>query len=358
MRFNDEEISSLRSKSRNKPVADECSGFSLIELLQAISTVSVLVALLLPALQRKREEYAANKATQNITVMMAASSEYFRQKGSYPDSIQSLFEFCDGVPGSCSLDPQLATGVAGGYNVIMANTEGDFHIIAEPTDPGITGSVTLAIGPNVTDSAGNPIVTRTPTPGSDAARQRAFDNINASGAQTVADLLSMDSTGDAASQVRGYVGATTVNAGTLSNVFNTLDTSHNGDVSVNEISFVDPELNTVKAFLQQVYRDLKWDDLSDQDRQAIAVRISDLDTTQPLLTSYQGLRNLTVIDWGDGHSDAAVAKLNSAEAAESNGNLNRKAKFLKQYRKIVKQGAGTLLTNKNANTLIALSMTL
>jgi type II secretory pathway pseudopilin PulG len=343
---------------RKEIVARQCAGITLIEVLIAIATVAVLIALLLPVIQKKREESAAARASANVTAMMAASSEYHRLVGSYPMSISQLFQFCGANPGSCSLDPQLATGRAGGYNVIMANTEGDFHIIAEPEFPGITGSMTLTIGPNIKDALGNPIARSTPTPGSSAGRQRAFNDIIMSGANAAVQLLALDPT--SVSQIRAY----TESSGNISTAFASVDSNHNGKVSISEVNGFptsDPTAPTylpVRSWLDQVYRDLRWDVLTGQERDDIGVTLTDLDTRQALLFSYAGLRSLTVIDWGDGSADEAVAKLNKAEAAEASGNLTRKAKFLQQYKNIIKQGAGTLLTSTNANTLTTIANTL
>jgi prepilin-type N-terminal cleavage/methylation domain-containing protein len=344
----------LRSGSRNQSVIQNCRGFTLIELLVATSTVAVLIALLLPVIQSKREEYAANKAAQNIAAMLAASDEYLRRMGSYPNSISTLFQFCGANPGSCSLDPKLATGSAGGYNVIMANTEGDFHITAEPEVPGITGSETLTI-----DQRG--MITRMPTPGSDEARQRAFNNILVSGANSVVQLLALDS--NAASQVGSY----SESPSALTSDFTMLDINRDGKVSINEVStFLTTDPNgptyvSLKSFNDAVSRELRLDILSEQDSQNVAVTLADFDGDSDVdgadyLFSYEGLRNLTRIILPN--SNDLIAKLDAAEAANANGNLNRKAKSLKQYRQLVKIGIGTALTRANANILIGISNTL
>jgi hypothetical protein len=305
--------------------------------------------MILPAIQKKREEYSSNEAMQNLTAILAASNEYFRVRGSYPNKLSDLAQFCAASPSSCPLGQDLLSGRAGGYILSITISSEGFECIAEPESPGITGSYTLMIGPNA-------MVTRTPTPGADAARQRAFNDILMSGANAVVQLLALNP--DATAQIRGY----TESPNTVMNSLNTLDTNHDSKVSISEVNgflTTDPTGPTyvpLKGFLDAVYRDLRLDTISGQDGNDIVVTMSDLDATQPLLFSYQGLRNLTVIDWGDGSSpNDAIAKLNAAEAAEKSGNLNRKAKFLKQYRKIIKQGSGTVLTTTNANTLIAIS---
>ncbi|MEN3332255.1 MAG: hypothetical protein V7641_1620 [Blastocatellia bacterium] len=355
MRFKNQKTSALQSNLQKHHTTHRRTGFTLIELLVAIAIIAVLIALLLPAIQRVREEYAKNMAAANLQALMVASNEYFNRTGSYPDELGDLARFCASNPGSCSLNVELLSGRAGGYNVIMANTEGDFHIMAEPEQPGISGSVTLTIDRNG-------MITNAPTPGADEARQRVFDGLQAKAADTVVQLLAMDT--DATSQIREYTGATTVNAGTLANVFDLLDTDNDGLITINEVVAYDNTpgafSSTTNGFLTQVYRDLKWDNLGEQDRQAIGVTMAELDTTQPLLFTYDGLSNLTriLIHWGDGNDAALIAKLEAAEAAEANGNLNRKAKSLKQYRKLVKAEIGKSLTRTNANMLIAISNTL
>jgi prepilin-type N-terminal cleavage/methylation domain-containing protein len=355
MRFKNQKTSALQSNLQKHNPTHRRSGFTLIELLVAIAIIAVLIALLLPAIQRVREEYAKNMAAANLQALLVASNEYFNRTGSYPNELENLAQFCAANPGSCSLTAELLSGRTGGYNVIMANTEGDFHIVAEPEQPGITGSVTVTIDRNG-------VITSAPTPGADEARQRVFDGLQAKAADTVVQLLAMDP--DATSQIREYTGATTVNAGTLANVFSQLDADADGRVTINEIFSYENTAGefspTVHGFLTQVYRDLKWDNLSEQDRQAIAVTMTELDTTQPLLFTYDGLGNLTsiLIHWGDGNDTALIAKLEAAEAAEASGNLNRKAKSLKQYRKLVKAEIGKSLTRTNANILIGISNTL
>jgi prepilin-type N-terminal cleavage/methylation domain-containing protein len=358
MRFENQKTSTSKPElksDRQTPVATFRNGFTLIELLAAIAVIAVLIALLLPALQRMREEYAKNMAAANLQALLVASNEYFNQRGAYPKQLGDLAAFCGAHPQSCSLAPGLLSGSAGGYNVIMANTEGDFHITAEPTQPGITGSVTLTIDRNG-------IIASEPTPGADAARQRVFDGLKAQAATTMVQLLAMDSR--ASSEIRDYTGATTVNAGTLTAVFGLVDADYDGTANIHEVMDYDntpsPFASTTHAFFAAVYRDLKWDNLSAQDQQAIGVTMNDLDTTQPLLFTYDGLGDLTriVVDWGDGDAQPMIAQLDAAEAAEASGDQRRKDKALKQYKKMVKAEIGRSLTRGYANTLIAIANTL
>ena len=354
--FNQPKIRALKQESGIQNVIKNCCGFTLIELLVLISIVAVLIALLLPALQRKREEYAANKATQNLMAGIVASNEYFMRRGSYPNTLAELVQFCGTNPGSCSLDPQLASGRMGGYIFTLTKMgAGTLEIEAEPESPGLTGSVTLTI-----DQTG--MLTSMPTPGSDDARKRAFDNILASGAKTAVDLLALDSTGAATSQVRAYTGGTTINAGTLTNVFRSGDANGDGRIDVSDCTAfltTDPSSPTyvpLRAFKDAISRELRLDTLDTQASHDIAVTMADLDTTQPSLFSYDDLQQLTRIVFNGGAgADTLAAKLQAAEDAEASGNLNRKAKALKQYKQLVKAQRGISLTGTDANTLIALA---
>lgn len=351
----------LKSGPGNQPLIKSCRGFTLIELLAAISTVAILIALLLPVIQKKREEYAANKAGENITALMVASTEYFRRMGSYPNTIADLFQFCSANPGSCALDPQLATGSVGGYGILWRHDNGTNAIVAEPEHPGITGSVTLSIDVNF-------VLTRTDTPGAEAARQRAFDNILVNGAATVAQLLGLDSSGDASSQIRQYTGATTINSGTLNSAFATLDTSRDGNVTIQEINAfltsdpAGPTFVPLKAFLDTVSRELRLETLSAQGLQDISVSLGDFDADGDVdgadyLFCYDGLRNLTKTIVPVFNTDL-IGKLDAAEAAEAAGQLKFKTKFLKQYRQLVKARIGSSVTRANANILLAIANTL
>jgi hypothetical protein len=212
------------------------------------------------------------------------------------------------------------------------------------------------------------VLTRTDTPGAEAARQRAFDNILVSGAATVAQLLGLDSSGDASSQIRQYTGATTINSGTLNSAFATLDTGRDGNVSISEINAfltsdpAGPTFVPLKAFLDTMSRELRLETLSAQGLQDISVSLGDFDGDSDVdgadyLFCYDGLRNLTKTIVPVSNTDL-IGKLDAAEAAEAAGQLKFKTKFLKQYRQLVKARIGSSVTRANANILLAIANTL
>jgi prepilin-type N-terminal cleavage/methylation domain-containing protein len=338
------------SEPRNSSPIRNCNGFTLIELLTAIAIIAVLIALLLPVIQQKREEYALNKAAQNLTAMLVASQEYFRLMGSHSTSIPQLVQFCSANPGSCSLNPQLATGRTGGY-IYTIIIPGPHTFEAEPEAPGITGSYTLTIGPDG-------LIDSEPTPGADEARQQAFDDILVSGARTVNELLALNPA--ATFQARAFTETSLESGGTV----NFGDTNGDGRVDMQEFAnttFDDQALKApVEAFISRASQELRLDTLSQTDREAVSVATGDIvGDGADLLFSYDVLANLTGLLAADGTSNtillAITSKLEAAEAAEESGNQTAKSKALKQYKKLVKAQKGSAFSRANMNLLLKLA---
>src|SRR5690349_4217210 len=111
------------SNSRKGLPAD--AGFTLIELLMAVAIIAVLIALLLPVIQHRREEYAKAKAAENLTALLVASNEYFARTGHYPNSLADLRGICASpAGGNYTFNLLLTTGKAGGY-CFDYNADGD-----------------------------------------------------------------------------------------------------------------------------------------------------------------------------------------------------------------------------------------
>ncbi len=342
-----------------KQTAKNERGFTLIELLVACGIIAILIGLLLPAIQKKREEYAADRASANLNALLVASNEYFAQTGSYPHKIADLAEFCKANPALCSLDPQLATGRKDGYRFgLSGDFDGDgdvdgadFLAVAEPEHPGITGSVTLTI--NQTG-----LVTSNPTPGADEAREQMFNRIRAKAAETIVKLLGLDPA--ASSEVREY---TEMQGGTGIDYF---DFNNDGDVSISEIrNYDDPNMdsalsNPIKEFIAFVASEMKWDALTDGTSNTILVGESEIEAArgeEPPLFSFDGLSILTITVFGQAGNDtlALVEKLEAAEAAEAMGDLRGRDKAVKSYQKAVKAQINKTITRSNAKTLVTMA---
>jgi prepilin-type N-terminal cleavage/methylation domain-containing protein len=174
--------SSCTEARRQSPDA----GFTLVELLVVIAIIAVLIGLLLPAVQTVREAANRKQANNNLTKIREAAQAYHESSGVFPASIRDLLGFCRNLPDLCALDERLASGKLGGYSFfVLKATETDFLGEAEPTAPGLTGSQSLFVN-------GDGRAWELPTPGADAARREAFDQIRSRGAELIGDVIRLD----------------------------------------------------------------------------------------------------------------------------------------------------------------------
>lgn len=357
------EITSATASISTKPVTKNASGFTLIELLVVIAIIAVLIGLLLPAIQRTREEYAHNEARTKVNQLVIASNEYFNQTGTYALDLNDLYLFCAANSGRCSLDPQLVSGKVNGYLYEIVEADERHCVIeAEPEFPGITGSLTVRAQLTLE----NTMISSFQTPGADEARERMFNNLRAKAAETVVELLNLDNT--AIPQAREYCDS----PANVANVCNLLDTNDDGLISISECFSGDAYINEMglknplREFLDYVGQEMKWDSLSDEAKMNIRVDSNpdgDDRTAQPPLFSYDGLAILTVTMVSDGTSNTILIaellnKLEEAEAAEASGNTQAKMRAINSYQRQVNALVGQCFTRSNGKILITLSKTL
>jgi len=205
-------------------------GFTLIELLVVIAIIAVLIALLLPAVQKVREAANKRQAEHHLQQICCAANEFRETKGAFPASIGELLAHCrtdEQFTSCCETVVAVFSGsrgaVSGGYSYAVTSASATaWRAQATPAIPGKTGSVTVVIDQDCRMSS-------FPTPGAAVAQEQMFAEIQRRAGEALAGMI--ESTRTTLASVRQMI----VTPSALSSAFDRLDLDKNGRVTPDEL---------------------------------------------------------------------------------------------------------------------------
>jgi len=210
-----------------------------------IAIIAILIGLLLPAVQKKREASNSQKALGNLRRIAVAEGNFFSAHHSFTDSFEELGLAQDFPPAPCM--PGCPFWQNNGYffEIITGPNGQSFTATGIPAVLGKTGSTKCVI-----DQTGG--VFTAPIPGADQARSEMFAHIRDRAIQMLFDLV-LQRPGDIQNIARGLEGNNT-----LPNTFTNLDVNGDGRVTFTDIqSYNGTGGDIVRSFFDFLSREMQ-----------------------------------------------------------------------------------------------------
>jgi type II secretory pathway pseudopilin PulG len=157
-------------------------GFTPIELLLVIAIITVLIGLLVPAVQKVRAATGQDATQNNLKQIGIALHSYHERHGSFLSSLAEILR----VVGFSE------DGAKDGYRFVPSHiTRHSIVILAEPV-PGVTGSETGVLTVDRTSSRGpRTAIAFFPTPGAAEGAYEMFVQLRRVGAEAITQLTAL-----------------------------------------------------------------------------------------------------------------------------------------------------------------------